>query len=83
MILVILMKLVSDFYMPRIAFKICPLIRTIWIFNVYGIYRIGYGYIDYFLIHIKDLFGFLGTQGLNIYLSNTDFRHPRSFYKSV
>ena len=32
-------------------------------FNFYGLCRIGYGCIDYFLIHIKDLVGFLGTQG--------------------
>ncbi len=36
------------------------------IFNFYGLCRIGYGYIDYFLICIKDLVGFLGTQGLDI-----------------
>ncbi len=29
---------------------------------------IGYGYIDYFLIHIKDLVRFLGIQGLDINL---------------
>ncbi len=38
------------------------------IFNFYGLCRIGYGYIDYFLIRIKDLVGFLGTQGLDINL---------------
>ena len=43
------------------------------IFNFYGLCWIGYGYIDYFLIHIKDLVGFLDTQGLDI----------RSNYKSV
>ena len=37
------------------------------IFNFYGLCRIGYGYIDYFLIRIKDLVRFLGTQGLPIY----------------
>ncbi len=43
-------------------------VRTMWIFNCYGLCRIGYGYIDYFLIRIKDLVGFLGTQGLDINL---------------
>ena len=42
------------------------------IFNFYGLCRIGYGYIDYFLIRIKDLVGFLGTQGLDINLSKSD-----------
>ncbi len=41
-------------------------IRTMQIFNFYGLCRIGYGYIDYFLIRIKDLIGFLGAQGLDI-----------------
>ena len=42
------------------------------IFNFYGLCRIGYGYIDYFLIRIKDLVGFLGTQGLDINPSKSD-----------
>ncbi len=40
-------------------------IRTMRIFNFYGLCRIGYRYIDYFLIRIRDLVGFLGTQGLD------------------
>ncbi len=32
---------------------------TLWIFNFCGLSRIGYGYIDFFLIRIKDLSGFL------------------------
>ncbi len=36
--------------------------RTMRTFNFYGLCRIGYGYIDYFPIRIKDLVGFLGTQ---------------------
>ncbi len=38
------------------------------IFNFYGLCRIGYGYIDYFLIRIKDLVGFSGTQGVDIHI---------------
>ncbi len=36
--------------------------RTLRIFNFYGLGRIGYGYIDFCLIRIKDLYRFLGTQ---------------------
>ena len=43
--------------------------RTMQIFNFYGLCRIGYGYIDYFLIRIKDLVRFLDTQGPDINLS--------------
>ncbi len=46
------------------------------IFNFYGLYRIGYGYIAYFLIRIKDLVGFLGTQGLDI-----NANHTSGFYR--
>ncbi len=47
--------------------------RTMRIFNFYGLCWIGYRYIDYFLICIKDLVGFLGTQGLDINLSKYGF----------
>ncbi len=40
--------------------------RTFWIFNFYGFIRIYYGYIDYFVIRNKDLYGSIGTQGSNI-----------------
>ncbi len=33
--------------------------RTIRILNFYRLCRIGYGYIDYFLIRIRDLYGFI------------------------
>ena len=33
--------------------------RTLWIFNFYRLSWIGYGYVDFFLIHIEDLYGFL------------------------
>ncbi len=42
------------------------------VFNFYGLCRIGYGYIDYFLIRIKVLARFLGTQGLDINPSKSD-----------
>ncbi len=35
------------------------LVRIIQIFNFYGLCQIGCGYIDYFLICIKDLYGFI------------------------
>ncbi len=45
-------------------------IRTFWIFNFYGFIRIYYGYIDYFVIRNKDLYGFIA--GHCRLLANTD-----------
>ena len=51
--------------------KVCNLCRTFWIFNFYGFIRIYHGYIDYFVIRNKDLYGFIGTQHSNINLSKS------------
>ncbi len=48
------------------------MVRTIRICNFYRLCRIGYGYIDYFLIRIKDLYGFIIGPWV-----------PKNLYKSV
>ncbi len=46
--------------------------RTFWIFYFYGFIRIYYGYIDYFVIRNKNLYGFI----IGLWV-------PKNLYKSV
>ncbi len=49
----------QDMYQWKHKYSI---VRRLWIFNFYRFSWIKYSYIDHFLIRIKDLYGFLGTQ---------------------
>ena len=46
-----------DMYISYLSFPWYIYIRTLWIFNFYRFLQNIWGYIDYFLIRIKDLYG--------------------------